>query len=186
LKKNKWKLATSGGCDQYRYAVAKKAITSGKYYFEVKLLETGGCYSAVGFCTNDTFKDSNSTQRLGDDEFGWAMRTYGTHDDLTFSGMKTGGNSIKCFNNWVSNDICGALLDVSKKTITYYRNGEKLDDCVFKKVKGKKFFPVVSICHSNKSVEVNFSAKYPKGVKKGSDDDEESEEKKKWFRFRKR
>ncbi len=65
LKKNKWKLSTNGSCDQYRYAVAKKTITSGNYYFEVKLLETGGCYSAVGFCTEKTFKDTNHSQRLG-------------------------------------------------------------------------------------------------------------------------
>jgi hypothetical protein len=65
--------------------------------------------------------------------------------------------------DWVSGDRVGALLDFGKKTISFYRNGAALKDCVFKKVKAKKLFPVVQICHSNAPCVVNFKPKYPKG-----------------------
>ena len=90
--------------------------------------------------------------------------------------MRHNGQSTTCFMDWVNGDICGALIDVGKKTIQFYRNGKKLDGCTFKKIKGKKFFPVVQICHSAKDIEVNFSPKYPKGVSKEEEDGEEEEE----------
>jgi hypothetical protein len=70
LKKGKFNLSTSGGCNQYRYAVAKKGISSGKFYFEVTLTNTGGCYSCIGFVTAKTMVDTNCSVRVGDDANG--------------------------------------------------------------------------------------------------------------------
>jgi len=171
-QKKKWKLNTTQQCDPNRYAVGKKSISEGNYYYEVKLLEVGGCYSSVGFCNEKTFKDNNCTTRLGDDSNGWAIRTYGPHTDERFMGLRSDGKTTSCFMHWETGDTIGALLDIPKKIIQFYRNGKKIDGAKFKKVKGKKFYPVVHICHSNKAVEVNFSPKYPKGVEKYKEGEE--------------
>jgi hypothetical protein len=68
--------------------------------------------------------------------------------------MRHNQQSTDAFMGWKANDIVGCFLNYSKKTISYYCNGNKLDDSVFKNISGKKFFPVVQICHSNAPVEV--------------------------------
>jgi uncharacterized CHY-type Zn-finger protein len=46
----------------------------------------------------------------------------------------------------MDNDVVGAYLDKKKKTISYFKNGEFLG-VGFKKVKGKKFYPAIQVCH---------------------------------------
>jgi uncharacterized CHY-type Zn-finger protein len=49
-------------------------------------------------------------------------------------------------SNFMDNDVVGAYLDKKKKTISYFKNGEFLG-VGFKKVKGKKFYPAIQVCH---------------------------------------
>ena len=39
--------------------------------------------------------------RNGEDEKGWALRLYGDHSDLTFTGTVHGGVRQNFFHNWV-------------------------------------------------------------------------------------
>lgn len=154
IKNNKFLLDTKGKCSKYRYAVGNKGITLGSYYFEVKMIKIGSCYSAVGFCTNETYMNDKYERRLGDDKFGWAMRTYGVHSDLQFSGMRHNGISRRSFEDWKDGDIVGAYINLNKNIIVFLRNREILKDCVYTNVTGSIFYPVVQICHDGCPIEV--------------------------------
>jgi hypothetical protein len=64
-----------------------------RYYNPIKLK---GCYDSVGVTTNHSL----FSERNGTTSDGWAVRLYGSHSDVSFTGAIHNNENIKFFSNW--------------------------------------------------------------------------------------
>lgn len=155
---------------------ASVGVKSGRYYFEVKLMDQPR-QTRVGFSASSGYSNvipdidpesglpentvSNNLSTLClDDTFSYAFDASGS---VFRGGMKDKDANPK----WSRTDIVGVLLNVEKKTLTLYLNGTKtptgqvtqLPDSLFDD-EGKlkmALYPTVVCKHS--AIECNFSSK---------------------------
>lgn len=93
-----------------------------KYYYEVELRSCGSM--RFGFCTNQT-KDQTYRNRLGKDKFSWGFDGYKNilyHNKTRRPFFNE--SLIDERKKWKANDIIGVGLDLDKKIIEYWLNGE--------------------------------------------------------------
>ena len=88
---------------------------------------------------------------------------------MKFLGEKYNGkvhNSIvdkNYFENWEIDDVCGVLLNVEEKTLTFYCNKTSLG-VAFKNLTGTNFYPAIQICHRNSFMKYEFYDEIPKNL----------------------
>ena len=83
--------------------------TSGKWYFEVKLL-TSNSNAAFGIVPALWSQDHNALQETG-------ARAYAAYGQYFVNGSATSG-----VNGWGTSDTVAAALDMDEKTLTFYKN----------------------------------------------------------------
>ena len=83
--------------------------TSGKWYFEVKLL-TSNSNATFGIVPALWSQDHNSVQETG-------ARMYAAYGQYFVNGNATSG-----LNGWGTSDTVAAALDMDEKTLTFYKN----------------------------------------------------------------
>ena len=83
--------------------------------------------------------------RNGVNADGWALRLYGDHSDLTFSGSIHNNVQEKFPIQWAADDRVGMLYNPAKRELSYFRNGEYLGT-PFKDVEGE-LYVCLEVCH---------------------------------------
>ncbi len=71
----------SSGCKTDKYILSNEILPMNISYFEICKVHTNGCYDSFGVCTS-----KETSVRNGSNANGWALRLYGEHSDLTFTG----------------------------------------------------------------------------------------------------
>jgi hypothetical protein len=84
-------------------------------YFEIIKTHTNGCYDSFGVCTS-----KETSVRNGSNANGWALRLYGEHSDLTFTGTIHNGVQEKFASGWAANDKIGILYNPLRKELSYF------------------------------------------------------------------
>lgn len=116
------------------------------YYFEVTILNKGDSgYIGVGFCA-----DTVNPGRLP----GWEPHSYGYHGDdgHAFHGS---GQGRPYGPSYTTGDVIGALLDRSRKTISFYKNGAAVG-VAFYDVQEQQLYPCVGMRTKHEEVRANF------------------------------
>ena len=114
IKFNKLKIECIANINTFQSIAANNCIISGKWCYEVTLL-TNGLFQ-IGFCQlNTPFTRHNG---VGDDKTSYA---YDGWRKVSWNGEK------KMYGkHWESGDVIGVCIDMDKKIIEYYLNGEPL------------------------------------------------------------
>ena len=135
IKFNKLKIECIANINTFQSIAANNCIISGKWCYEVTLL-TNGLFQ-IGFCQlNTPFTRHNG---VGDDKTSYA---YDGWRKVSWNGEK------KMYGkHWESGDVIGVCIDMDKKIIEYYLNGEPLGIAFNNISKGENiaYFPALSI-----------------------------------------
>eukprot|EP01118_Nematostelium_gracile_P009874 TRINITY_DN3344_c0_g1_i1.p1 TRINITY_DN3344_c0_g1~~TRINITY_DN3344_c0_g1_i1.p1 ORF type:complete len:478 (+),score=122.35 TRINITY_DN3344_c0_g1_i1:159-1592(+) len=128
----------------FEYAVGNVTVTSGKWYYEAKILVSGQIM--LGWCTN-TYHPQTETG------------SYWGYDCNRQQKMQTGnGADQERYGEYCANgDVIGVFLDIETKTIQYSKNGKDLGICYSNVVpdSGGKLTPIIGVSRRG-SVLVNF------------------------------
>ena len=123
----------------YQFAVATQSITSGKYYWEVTVDDSGTAgddtKAAITVVDMDT-----STQNGTPD---WKRRIYYRDGEAKVSNAE-GGTKAAYGASWTDGDVIGVALDMSAGTLTMYKNGTSqgvLDDTMLTNLPDGGWFP---------------------------------------------
>lgn len=118
-------------------------VTSGKYYYEVKLITDG--VVQLGWADGTFEANSEEGNGVGDHPRSWSY-------DGCRQQKWTNGQDTAYGEEWQKDDIIGCLLDLDSNTISFSRNGQ-LMGCAFTDVrcldiengKQKGFYPAISV-----------------------------------------
>ena len=135
IKFNKLKIEAKSSYNNFLSLMANNCVTSGKWCYEVTLL-TNGLFQ-IGFCQLSTVFTRHAG--VGDDKTSYA---YDGYRKVNWNGEK------KMYGrHWDSGDVVGVCIDLDKKVIEYYLNGEPLGIAFNNIPKGENvaYFPGVSL-----------------------------------------
>jgi hypothetical protein len=107
------KLVTYSGSGKYTWNTSTIGVSSGKWYWEVKISSTGNDFDTIGFAPSVS---TSATDVLGNttDSFGW----HGANGQLRIS------NSVSAtVSTYTTNDILSFALDLDNNLIYVYKNG---------------------------------------------------------------
>ena len=68
-------------CNKNAFILSQEPLPNKNCYFEINKHGEKDCYSSFGVCLK-----RDDTIRNGENQNGWAVRLYGSHSDLTFTG----------------------------------------------------------------------------------------------------
>ena len=135
IKFNKLKIEAKSNYNSFLSLMANNCVISGKWCYEVTLL-TNGLFQ-IGFCQLNT--PFTRHQGVGDDKTSYA---YDGYRKMSWNGDK------KMYGRyWDTGDVVGVCIDLDKKVIEYYLNGEPLGIAFNNIIKGENvaYFPGVSL-----------------------------------------
>ena len=145
-------------CTKYKFATTSSPLPAfGRHYWEVRWTHARGCYDSIGLVAGQYTQG----RRLGQEATSWAVRLYGNHSGHEHYGAVHDDRHQDFFKQWQAGDRVGLLLDVPAKTLSVYRNGQKLGT-PFANVQGAQLYPCVELCHAG-AVVANFNATPPPG-----------------------
>lgn len=131
------------GCEQQRFILSTESLPQDKCcYFEILKGHQSGCYDSIGVC----IKREDNT-RNGVTDQGWAVRMYGSHSDLTFTGKIHNNDKKEFYDQWAAETRVGVFYNPAKGTLSYFENGKFLETA-FENVKSEQeLFICLEICH---------------------------------------
>ena len=145
IKFNKLKIECTSNANAFQSIAANNCIISGKWCYEVTIL-TNGLFQ-IGFCQLNTPFTRHAG--VGDDKTSYAFDGY---RKIAWNGEK------KMYGRyWECGDVIGVCIDMDKRTIEFYLNGESLGIAFSNISKGDNvaYFPALSI-HTKESCIFNF------------------------------
>jgi hypothetical protein len=102
------------GASQYSVNVATMGVSSGKWYWEVKVDSSSG-YNGIGIASNQ----SASASQLGKLQYDYSYYSYATNvvttNNAVISGLTT--------STYTTGDIIGVALDLTNNLLYFYKNG---------------------------------------------------------------
>ncbi|KAF1322680.1 hypothetical protein FI667_g11101, partial [Globisporangium splendens] len=118
-------------------------ITSGKWYYEVRLITDG--VIQIGWADGTFAANSETGDGVGDHVRSWAY-------DGNRQVKWTNGQESEYGMPWEKNDVIGCMLDLDEGTISFSKNGEAMEaafdgiKCLdTDNLKQKGFFPAISV-----------------------------------------
>jgi len=145
IKFNKLKIECISNANSFQSIAANNCIISGKWCYEVTLL-TNGLFQ-IGFCQFNTPFTRHSG--VGDDKTSYA---YDGWRKVAWNGEK------KLYGRyWECGDVIGVCIDMDKRIIEYYLNGDPLGTAFTNIAKGDNiaYFPALSL-YTKESCIFNF------------------------------
>ena len=145
IKFNKLKIECTSNANAFQSIAANNCIISGKWCYEVTIL-TNGLFQ-IGFCQLNTPFTRHAG--VGDDKTSYAFDGY---RKIAWNGEK------KMYGRyWECGDVIGVCIDMDKRTIEFYLNGESLGIAFSNISKGDNvaYFPALSI-YTKESCIFNF------------------------------
>ena len=107
-------LVVTDGSSNYLVANGSIAVTQGKWYFEVKMIESTDTHVASGVMVVDLDLDDKS-DGAANGNYGWLYATNGQ--------KRNAGTSSNYGDTYTQNDIIGVALDMDNKAIYFSKNG---------------------------------------------------------------
>ena len=135
IKFNKLKIECIGNYNNFQSILANNCVIGGKWCYEVTLL-TNGLFQ-IGFCQLTT--PFTRHQGVGDDKSSYAFDGY---RKVSWNGEK------KIYGKfWECGDVIGVAIDMDKRTIEFFLNGESLGIAFNNIAKGENvaYFPALSL-----------------------------------------
>lgn len=81
------------------------------------------------------------------DSNGWAVRLYGEHSDLTFTGKVHGGNQERFNDQWQSHAKIGVFFNPQKGTLSYFENKRFIGTAFDNVLTDQDLFICLEVCH---------------------------------------
>eukprot|EP01023_Acetabularia_acetabulum_P019594 TRINITY_DN199_c2_g1_i1.p1 TRINITY_DN199_c2_g1~~TRINITY_DN199_c2_g1_i1.p1 ORF type:complete len:372 (-),score=29.15 TRINITY_DN199_c2_g1_i1:202-1317(-) len=135
-----------GNSDQDVQTAIADAPVSYQYYFEVQIINAGASgVIGIGLCQPQVNKFRQP---------GWENNSYGYHGD---DGKKfySSGVGQPYGPTYTTHDVIGVLYSQMAKTITYFKNGQKIG-VAFGNVQEDNLYPCVGLRSCQAKVKVNF------------------------------
>tara|TARA_Y100001973_G_scaffold102725_1_gene168369 strand:+ start:549 stop:1952 length:1404 start_codon:yes stop_codon:yes gene_type:complete len=107
-------LVVTDGSSNYLVANGSIAVTAGKWYFEVKMIESTASHVASGVMVVNLDLDDKS-DGAANGNHGWLYATNGQ--------KRNAGTSSNYGDTYTQNDIIGVALDMDNKAIYFSKNG---------------------------------------------------------------
>jgi len=107
-------LVVTDGSSNYLVANGSIAVEAGKWYFEVKMIESTASHVASGVMVVNLDED-DKTDGAANGNHGWLYATNGQ--------KRNGGTSSNYGDAYTQNDIIGVALDMDNKAIYFSKNG---------------------------------------------------------------
>ena len=109
-----------GNNTEGKAALATFGLTTGKWYWEVKLISTtGDSYAQIGI-TDEIYNDADS----GSNKQGYGDYDYSYRGEYSGSGRKVNAGTFSNYGDtWTTGDIIGVALDLDNLAIYFSKNG---------------------------------------------------------------
>ncbi|CCW61796.1 unnamed protein product [Phytomonas sp. EM1] len=117
LGNGEWRVRRSCG---HAMAISSCGFTSGRFYFELRLLETEGAVS-VGVVTDRSQLSKSGVEMIGAYPDSWGFDI--SHQCLLIEGYRS---DLEEHINWAAGDILGVLMDLEQKELVFLYHGKRL------------------------------------------------------------